>query len=68
VDLAAATAALNASKIDLEFTEIRAPIDGLVSRALIKQGELVSNDSLLTTIVANQADREYLRDTARAAL
>jgi multidrug efflux system membrane fusion protein len=52
-DLAAATAALSAAKLNLEFTEVRAPIDGRVSRALITQGNLVSSDSLLTTIVSD---------------
>jgi multidrug efflux system membrane fusion protein len=52
-DLAAATAALSAAKLNLEFTEVRAPIDGRISRALITQGNLVSSDSLLTTIVSD---------------
>jgi membrane fusion protein, multidrug efflux system len=52
-DVAAATAALNAAKLNLEFTEVRAPIDGRVSRALITQGNLVSSDSLLTTVVSD---------------
>ncbi|HWS64145.1 MAG TPA: efflux RND transporter periplasmic adaptor subunit [Steroidobacteraceae bacterium] len=52
-DLAAANAALSAAKLNLEFTEVRAPIDGRVSRALITQGNLVSSDSLLTTIVSD---------------
>src|ERR1700692_2134515 len=52
-DLAAASAALTAAKLNLEFTEVRAPIDGRVSRALITQGNLVSSDSLLTTIVSD---------------
>jgi membrane fusion protein, multidrug efflux system len=52
-DLAAATAALDAAKLNLEFTEVRAPIDGRVSRALITQGNLVSSDSLLTTVVSD---------------
>jgi len=52
-DLAAANAALDAAKLNLEFTEVRAPIDGRVSRALITQGNLVSSDSLLTTIVSD---------------
>jgi multidrug efflux system membrane fusion protein len=51
--LAAASAALDAAKLNLEFTEVRAPIDGRVSRALITQGNLVSSDSLLTTIVSD---------------
>src|SRR5450631_159705 len=52
-DLAAASAALDAAKLNLEFTEVRAPIDGRISRALITQGNLVSSDSLLTTIVSD---------------
>jgi multidrug efflux system membrane fusion protein len=52
-DLSAANAALDAAKLNLEFTEVRAPIDGRVSRALITQGNLVSSDSLLTTIVSD---------------
>jgi multidrug efflux system membrane fusion protein len=52
-DVAAASAALAAAKLNLEFTEVRAPIDGRVSRALITQGNLVSSDSLLTTIVSD---------------
>jgi multidrug efflux system membrane fusion protein len=66
--LAAATRALNASKIDLQMTEIRAPIDGLVSTALSKQGEVVSTSSLLATIVSDATDPNYLRATARASL
>jgi membrane fusion protein, multidrug efflux system len=53
--LLAAEAARNFSKLDLEFTEIRSPIDGRVSRALVTQGNFVSgvagNATLLTTIV-----------------
>jgi membrane fusion protein, multidrug efflux system len=52
-DVAAATAALEAAKLNLEFTEVRSPIDGRVSRALITQGNLVGSDSLLTTIVSD---------------
>src|SRR5260370_16737600 len=52
-DLAAATAALDAAKLNLVFTEVIAPIDGRVSRALITQGNLGSSDSLLTTIVSD---------------
>jgi multidrug efflux system membrane fusion protein len=52
-DLAAANASLDAAKLNLEFTEVRAPIDGRASRALITLGNLVSSDSLLTTIVSD---------------
>jgi RND family efflux transporter MFP subunit len=51
-----AKAALDSAKLDLEFTEVRAPIDGRVSRALLTEGNYVSgaagSASLLTTIVS----------------
>ena len=53
--LLAAEAARNFAKLDLEYTQIRAPIDGRVSRAIVTQGNFVSglagNATLLTTIV-----------------
>lgn len=53
--LLAAEAARDFAKLDLELTEIRAPIDGRVSRALVTPGNFVSgvagNTTLLTTIV-----------------
>src|SRR2546423_2678786 len=54
--LQAAQAALDSSKLDLEYTQVRAPIDGRVSRALLTEGNYVSGiagaASLLTTIVS----------------
>jgi RND family efflux transporter MFP subunit len=51
-----AKAALDSARLDLEFTEVRAPIDGRVSRALLTEGNYVSgaagSASLLTTIVS----------------
>ncbi len=50
-----AEAALRTAKLDLEFTEIRAPISGRISDARVTEGNLVSggtqNTTLLTTIV-----------------
>jgi membrane fusion protein, multidrug efflux system len=50
--LAAAAAALQAARLDLEFTRVSSPITGRVSRALIRPGNLVSSASLLTTVVS----------------
>lgn len=54
--LLAAQAALDTAKLDLEYTQVRAPIDGRVSRALLTEGNYVSGlagaASLLTTIVS----------------
>jgi multidrug efflux system membrane fusion protein len=46
-------AAFNRAQLDLEFTEIRAPIDGRVSRRLVSVGNLVKpNETVLTNIVS----------------
>jgi RND family efflux transporter MFP subunit len=54
--LLAAQAARDTTKLDLDYTEIRAPIDGRVSRALVTTGNYVSGipgaASVLTTIVS----------------
>jgi len=52
-DLAAARASLTAAQLNLEFTRIRAPIDGRVGEALVRQGNLVSpGQTVLTTLVS----------------
>ncbi len=52
---AEARAALETAKLDLEHTEVRAPIAGRISRAFVTPGNLVAgspgNATLLTTIV-----------------
>jgi multidrug efflux system membrane fusion protein len=52
----AAKAALDSAQLDLEYTQVRAPISGRVSRALLTEGNYVSGNaggaSLLTTIVS----------------
>ena len=48
-----ATAALQSSRLNLEFTEIKAPLSGRIDRRRVSVGNLVQSDStLLTTIVA----------------
>ena len=52
-ELAGAQAAVEQYKLDLGFSEIRAPIAGRIGRKLVSEGNLVSaNDTLLTTLVA----------------
>jgi multidrug efflux system membrane fusion protein len=46
-------ASLQEARLNREFTEVRAPIDGHVSRALITAGNLVTGASLLTTLVSD---------------
>jgi membrane fusion protein, multidrug efflux system len=64
-------ASLEAARLNRAFTEVRAPIDGHVSRAIITAGNLVTSASLLTTLVSDNpvyvyfdADEQtYLRYT-----
>ncbi len=74
--VAAAEAALRTAQLNLSYTDVRAPIDGLTSREVRSEGSLVtagSDSSLLTHIV--QADRLYVEfsmpsaeaDSVRAA-
>ena len=52
----AAQAARDSAKLDLDYTQVRAPIDGRVSRAFLTEGNYVSGGpgttSLLTTLVS----------------
>jgi len=54
--LLAAQAALDSARLDLEYTEVRAPIAGRVSRALLTEGNYVSGvagaATVLTTLVS----------------
>jgi multidrug efflux system membrane fusion protein len=57
--LDAANGALESAELNLEFTQVRAPISGRVSRALITSGNLVGGDSVLTTIVSDNPVYAY---------
>jgi multidrug efflux system membrane fusion protein len=46
-------ASLQEARLNREFTEVRAPIDGHVSRAIVTAGNLVTSSSLLTTLVSD---------------
>lgn len=49
----AAQAAVTAARLDLQFTEVRSPIDGRAGRALVTAGNLAQADAtLLTTVVS----------------
>jgi membrane fusion protein (multidrug efflux system) len=60
-NLTAAEAALKTAELDLEYSDVRAPISGLTSREMMSEGSLVSMDGdsgLLTRIV--QIDPLYV--------
>ncbi|HEU4601834.1 MAG TPA: efflux RND transporter periplasmic adaptor subunit [Steroidobacteraceae bacterium] len=60
-NLTAAESRLRTAELDLEYTDVRAPITGLTSREVLSEGSLVSTDqnsSLLTRIV--QVDPLYI--------
>ncbi|MEL6794023.1 MAG: efflux RND transporter periplasmic adaptor subunit [Pseudomonadota bacterium] len=55
-----ARAAEESARIDLEWTEIRAPIAGRIDENLIDEGNLVAaNETVLTTIVADDPAHFY---------
>jgi RND family efflux transporter MFP subunit len=72
--VAAAQAAVDAAKLDVEFTRITAPVSGRVSRKLVTEGNLINGGigtqgTLLTTIVSldplyvyfEANERDYLK-------
>ncbi|WP_175716281.1 efflux RND transporter periplasmic adaptor subunit [Burkholderia anthina] len=75
-DLKAADAAVADAKLNLGFTEVRAPIAGRVGRAIATAGNLArADDTLLTTVVSQDPvyvyfdcdEQSYLRYNARRA-
>lgn len=68
-EIAAAKASAESSRLDLEFTKIRAPIGGRTGRHLVSAGNLVRvNDTLLTTIVSVDPIRFYFDVDERSYL
>ena len=58
--LAALQAQLTSAQLDLEFTAIRSPINGIISRANITRGNnVLAGQSVLTSIVSNQEMYAY---------
>lgn len=57
--LAAVSAALEAAELDLSFTRVTAPINGIVSSAVVTAGNLVDSSTLLTTLVSDDPVYAY---------
>src|ERR1700691_4360708 len=64
-DVGSLNAQLHAARLNLEYSHVRSPIDGHVSRALITPGNLVSGANLLTTVVSDDPIYAYF-DTDEA--
>ncbi|ASP39081.1 efflux transporter periplasmic adaptor subunit [Bacterioplanes sanyensis] len=59
-ELAAMEAALQAAQLNLEFTDIRSPLNGRVSNAFIQPGNTVNaNASVLTQLVSTEQVHAY---------
>lgn len=67
-DIRAAEAALRVARLNLGYTQVRAPIAGRVSRANITVGNLVDDQSVLTTLVATQKVYAYFDGSERTFL
>jgi multidrug efflux system membrane fusion protein len=63
-----AQARLSKAKLDLEYTEIRAPISGKISRTSVTEGNLVANGDTLTTIVSQDPVYVYFDAPERVVL
>ena len=64
-----AQSSLSRAKLDMEFTEIRAPIAGRISRHLVSVGNLVNaNETLLSTIVSLDPIQFYFDADERSFL
>jgi membrane fusion protein, multidrug efflux system len=50
--LGAAAAALAAARLNLDFTQVRSPIEGRVSNARVTPGNLVTSSDVLTSVVS----------------
>jgi len=51
----AAQASQEAARLNLNFTEVRSPINGRVSKAEVTMGNLVDGNALLTAVVSNKS-------------
>ncbi|MBO4225247.1 efflux RND transporter periplasmic adaptor subunit [Bradyrhizobium neotropicale] len=65
-DVALAEAALAEAKINLDYTEVRAPISGIIGGALVTEGALVTADGTQNLALIQQVDSVYVDFTQSA--
>ena len=58
--VAADRAAIASARLNLEFTELRSPIDGRVGRVALQQGNLVKANDTMALLTVNQLDPIYV--------
>lgn len=64
-----AEAAVENARLNLDYTKVRSPINGKISRQLITEGNLVTGDqTLLTTVVSEDPVYVYVDADERAVL
>ena len=65
----AAEAAVASAQLDLQFTQVRSPIDGRAGRAVVTEGNLAQADStLLTTLVSQDPMYVYFESDEQSFL
>jgi membrane fusion protein (multidrug efflux system) len=65
-DVALAEAALEEARINLDYTEVRAPITGIIGAALVTEGALVTADGTSSLALIQQVDPVYADFTQSA--
>ena len=65
-DVALAAATLEEARINLEYTEVRAPITGVIGAALVTEGSLVTADGTSNLALIQQIDPVYADFTQSA--
>lgn len=65
-DVAIAEATLDEAKLNLEYTEVRAPISGVIGAALVTEGGLVTADGATNLALIQQVDPAYADFTQSA--
>ncbi len=67
-DIQAAEAALRVARLNVEYAQVRAPISGRVSRASVTAGNVVNDQSVLTTIAGVSRVYAYFDGSERTFL
>ena len=65
-DVAAAKAAVQTARLNLEYASVRAPISGRIGRALVTEGALVSAVEATQLALIQQTDKVYVNFTQSA--